>query len=70
MGGCRNAGQRDLVRFGQLTLEQGRVNGEQIVPGRVIARIRAGSSPAAFAAGGYAALPAYHAVAQYLRAVG
>ena len=30
----------------------------------------AGSSPAAFAAGGYAALPAYHAVAQYLRAVG
>ena len=35
-----------------------------------IARIRAGSSPAAFAAGGYAALPAYHAVAQYLRAVG
>lgn len=58
-GGGLNAGLRDLARFGQLMLEQGRVNGEQLVPGRVIDRIRAGGSKDAFAAGGYAALPGW-----------
>ncbi len=58
-GGGLNAGLRDMARFGQLMLDEGRFQGEQVVPGRVIDRIRAGGSKSAFQAAGYTTLPGW-----------
>lgn len=56
-GGGFNATLRDMARFGQMMLEEGVVNGEQIVPRSAIAHIRQGGDTAAFAKAGYALLP-------------
>ena len=58
-GGGLNAGVRDMARFGQMMFDEGRFQGDQIVPSRVIARIRAGGSKSAFQAAGYTTLPGW-----------
>ncbi|MCF7751388.1 beta-lactamase family protein [Bacillus subtilis subsp. subtilis] len=58
-GGGFNAGLRDLARLGQLLLQDGRGNGEQIVPAAAIERIRAGGDKRAFAKAGYSLLPGW-----------
>ncbi|WP_108482028.1 serine hydrolase [Oceaniglobus ichthyenteri] len=52
-GGGFNATLRDLGRFGQLILNDGMWNGEQVIPAAAIARIRQGGDPAVFAKAGY-----------------
>lgn len=42
---------RDMARFGQMLLQQGQFNGQQIVPAAVIAEIERGGDPDAFARG-------------------
>jgi len=53
---------RDLARFGEMIRMGGRFNGRQVVPEAVVADIRKGGSPAAFAGAGYKTLPggSYH----------
>ena len=58
-GGGFNAGLRDLARVGQLLLDDGKVDGQPIVPAAAIARIRAGGNKQAFAKAGYAQLPGW-----------
>jgi hypothetical protein len=58
-GGGLNAGLRDMARFGQMMLDQGRFNEHQIIPISVIDRIRKGGSKAAFNAAGYKTLPGW-----------
>jgi len=58
-GGGFNAGLRDLARLGQVLLQDGRANGQQIVPAAAIARIRAGGNKRAFAKAGYPLLPGW-----------
>jgi CubicO group peptidase (beta-lactamase class C family) len=55
-GGGLNAGLRDMARFGQMMLDEGRFAGKQIIPGRVIERIRDGGSKEAFAKADYKTL--------------
>lgn len=55
-GGGFSGGLRDLARFGQLLLDGGVWQGEQLVPRRVVEDIRAGGSRAAFARAGYPGL--------------
>lgn len=55
-GGGFSGGLRDLARFGQLLLDGGVWQGEQLVPRRVVEDIRAGGSRAAFARSGYSGL--------------
>ncbi|WES64005.1 serine hydrolase [Microbacter sp. GSS18] len=50
-GGGLNAGPRNLARFAMMMLNGGAVDGDQIVPRRVIDTIAAGASREAFAAG-------------------
>ena len=59
-GGGLNTRLRDLARFGEMIRLNGRYNGQQIVPAKVIAGIRSGGDPAKF--GGYPTLPgwSYH----------
>lgn len=52
-GGGLNAGLRDLARIGQLMLDEGKINGQQLVPKAAIDNIRAGGDKAAFAKAGY-----------------
>lgn len=52
-GGGFNATLRDLARFGQLVLNKGEWNGEQIIPAEAIARIREGGDKDVFAKAGY-----------------
>lgn len=52
-GGGFNATLRDLGRFGQLVLDEGTWNGEQVIPAEAIARIREGGDKDAFAKAGY-----------------
>lgn len=58
-GGGLNAGLRDMARFGQMMLDEGRYQERQIVPRQVIARIRAGGSQAAFQAASYPTMPGW-----------
>lgn len=58
-GGGFNAGLRDMARFGQMMLDNGRVANQQVVPEAVIQNIRAGGDRQAFAAAGYALLPGW-----------
>lgn len=52
-GGGLNTGLRDLARFGEMLRNDGRFNGQQIVPKAVIDDIRRGGSKPAFAKAGY-----------------
>ena len=56
-GGGFNATLRDMGRLGQLILNNGVWNGEQILPPGAIARIREGGDPEVFAKDGYDLLP-------------
>ncbi|MEM9688333.1 MAG: serine hydrolase [Pseudomonadota bacterium] len=55
-GGGLTAGLRDLGRIGLLMLNDGEINGEQLVPVEAIRSIRQGGSKAAFAKAGYKTL--------------
>lgn len=55
-GGGFNATLRDLGRLGQLILDEGRLDGEPLLPAAAIARLREGGDKAAFARAGYGAL--------------
>jgi CubicO group peptidase (beta-lactamase class C family) len=55
-GGGLNAGMRDLGRIGQLMLNSGKINGQQLLPKEVIENIRAGGDKEAFAKAGYKTL--------------
>lgn len=51
-GGGLNPITRDMARFGEVMRLGGHFNGQQIVPQAVVAAIRAGGDPVAFAKGG------------------
>lgn len=55
-GGGLSASLRDLARLGQLMLDDGRVNGIQIIPEAAIESIRRGGSKKAFAKAGFPTL--------------
>jgi CubicO group peptidase (beta-lactamase class C family) len=55
-GGGLSAGLRDMARFGQMILDNGKIDDEQVVPVAVIDSIRDGDSRQAFADAGYALL--------------
>jgi CubicO group peptidase (beta-lactamase class C family) len=55
-GGGLNTGLRDLARFGEMLRNDGRFNGQQIVPKAVIDDIRRGGDKQAFAKADYALL--------------
>ena len=52
-GGGLNTGLRDLARFGEMMRNDGRYNGQQIIPKAVLDDIRNGGDRAAFAAANY-----------------
>lgn len=52
-GGGFNATLRDMARLGLLVLNEGRWNGQQVIPAEAVARIRAGGDKAAFAKSGH-----------------
>ena len=56
-GGGLNTRLRDLARFGEMIRQNGRFNGQQIVPAAVVVRIRQGGDPAKFS--GYPTLPGW-----------
>ncbi|KAA0892861.1 serine hydrolase [Pusillimonas sp. ANT_WB101] len=56
-GGGFNATLRDMARVGQLMLDSGKLNGEQIVPKAAINAIRHGGDVKKFEAAGYELLP-------------
>lgn len=58
-GGGLNTGLRDLARFGEMLRQNGRFNGQQIVPKAVVDDIRRGGSREAFAQAGYSLLPGW-----------
>lgn len=58
-GGGFNATLRDMARLGQLVLQNGAWNGEQIIPAAAIERIRQGGDKEAFAKAGYDLLPGW-----------
>ena len=58
-GGGFNATLRDVARLGQVMLNEGQLNGEQIVPQMAIDAIRHGGNPATFAKAGYNLLPGW-----------
>lgn len=55
-GGGLTAGLRDLGRIGLMMLNNGRINGERLVPRKAIRSIRKGGSKEAFAKAGYTTL--------------
>ncbi len=58
-GGGLNTGLRDLARFGEMLRQNGRFNGQQIIPKAVVNDIRRGGSREAFAQAGYSLLPGW-----------
>ncbi len=58
-GGGFNATLRDLGRFCQLVLDEGKWKGEQVIPAKTITRIREGGSKETFAKAGYDLLPGW-----------
>jgi CubicO group peptidase (beta-lactamase class C family) len=58
-GGGLNTGLRDLARFGEMMRNDGRFNGQQIVPKAVVDDIRRGADKAHFARAGYALRPGW-----------
>ncbi|MEX3314123.1 serine hydrolase [Sulfitobacter sp. PS-8MA] len=58
-GGGFNATLRDMARFGQLVLQNGVWQGEEIIPAAAIDRIRQGGDKDAFAKAGYDLLPGW-----------
>ena len=58
-GGGFNAGLRDLARFGEMLRNNGRYNGQQIVPKTVVDDIRRGGNKEAFAKANYTLLPGW-----------
>ncbi|VVE42678.1 6-aminohexanoate hydrolase [Pandoraea anapnoica] len=58
-GGGFNATLRDLARFGEVMRNEGRYNGRQIVPARVVAEIRGGGDRGKFAMAGFKTLPGW-----------
>jgi len=56
-GGGLSSGLRDLARVGQLMLNEGSLNGEQLVPAAAIRSIAAGANPEHFAKAGYTSMP-------------
>ncbi|MHA6195426.1 serine hydrolase domain-containing protein [Pseudomonas wadenswilerensis] len=52
-GGGLNAGLRDLARFGEMIRDDGRYNGQQVLPKAAIDDIRQGGSREAFVNAGY-----------------
>ena len=55
-GGGLNASLRDLARFGEMIRNEGRYNGQQIVPKAAVVDIRAGGSRDDFSKAGYTLL--------------
>jgi len=58
-GGGLNTGLRDLARFGEMMRNDGRWNGQQIVPKAVVDDIRKGGDRAAFPSASYPLLPGW-----------
>lgn len=58
-GGGFNATLRDMGRLGQLVLDDGMWNGEQVIPAAAIDRIRQGGDKDVFAKAGYDLLPGW-----------
>ncbi|MEJ6404063.1 serine hydrolase [Yoonia sp. 2307UL14-13] len=58
-GGGFNATLRDMARLGQLVLNEGQWNGEQVIPAEAIARVRQGGDTDVFAQAGYDLLPGW-----------
>ncbi len=58
-GGGFNATLRDMARFGQLVLNDGKWGDAQVIPSEAIARIREGGNTEAFAKAGYELLPGW-----------
>ena len=58
-GGGLNTGLRDLARFGEMLRNNGRFNGQQIVPKAVVDDIRRGGDKEAFAKANYSLLPGW-----------
>jgi CubicO group peptidase (beta-lactamase class C family) len=56
-GGGISAGLRDIARFGQLMLNRGQWQGQQLFPASVVERIEQGGDPALLTAAGYKTLP-------------
>ena len=54
--GGLSLGLRDAARLGQLMLQDGRWNDEQILPAAAVASIRGGGDPAKYSAAGYTTL--------------
>ena len=55
-GGGLSAGLRDLARIGQLILNRGNFNGQQLFPEKVVTNIQAGGNKDVFAKAGYKTL--------------
>lgn len=56
-GGGLSAGLRDMARLGQLVLDEGRLDREQMFPAQAVRSLRNGGDKRAFAKAGYKALP-------------
>ncbi|MBS0254880.1 MAG: serine hydrolase [Proteobacteria bacterium] len=57
--GGLNLTLRDLARFAEMIRNQGRFNGQQIVPAKVVERLHQGASRADFAKAGYDTMPGW-----------
>ena len=58
-GGGLNTGLRDLARFGEMMRNDGRWNGQQVIPKAVVDDIRKGGDRAAFPSASYPLLPGW-----------
>ena len=58
-GGGLNAGLRDMARFGEMMRNQGRFNGQQIIPASVVQDIAQGGDKTAFPKASYPTLPGW-----------